>query len=72
MENMILGAILAVSFWSYFKDIKPTLVITCSIPLSVVLRSFDVFYRNVVKYHFHCPVLRLGVSMLVDNSIIVI
>lgn len=41
MENMILGAILAVLILILFlKDIKPTLVIACSIPLSVVLRSF--------------------------------
>ena len=37
MENMILGAILAVLILILFlKDIKPTLVIACSIPLSVV------------------------------------
>ena len=41
MENMIVGAILAVLILILFlKDIKPTLVIACSIPLSVFLQSF--------------------------------
>ena len=37
VENMIVGAILAIIVLLLFlKDMKPTLVIACSIPLSVV------------------------------------
>ena len=74
MENMIVGAILAITYSdSVLKDIKPTLVIACSIPLSVVLQSFDVFYRNIVKYHFIVG-LALGVPacLAANNSIVVI
>lgn len=41
VENMIVGAILAIIVLLLFlKDIKPTLVIACSIPLSVVLQWY--------------------------------
>ena len=37
VQNMIVGAILAVIVLILFlKDIKPTIVIACSIPLSVI------------------------------------
>lgn len=41
VENMIVGAILAIIVLLLFlKDMKPTLVIACSIPLSVVLQWY--------------------------------
>lgn len=50
VENMIVGAILAIIVLLLFlKDMKPTLVIACSIPLSVV---FAVVLMYFVKHYF--------------------
>ena len=73
MENMILGAILAVLILSLFlKDIKPTLVIACSIPLSVVFAIVLMYFTGISLNIISLSGLALGVGMLVDNSIVVI
>lgn len=73
MENMILGAILAVLILILFlKDIKPTLVIACSIPLSVVFAIVLMYFTGISLNIISLSGLALGVSMLVDNSIVVI
>ena len=46
MENMIVGAILAIFVLLLFlKDIKPTLVIAASIPLSVIVAVVLMYLR---------------------------
>lgn len=73
MENMILGAILAVLILILFlKDIKPTLVIACSIPLSVVFAIVLMYFTGITLNIISLSGLALGVGMLVDNSIVVI
>ena len=73
MENMILGAILAVLILILFlKDIKPTLVIACSIPLSVVFAIVLMYFTGISFNIISLSGLALGVGMLVDNSIVVI
>lgn len=73
MENMILGAILAVLILILFlKDIKPTLVIACSIPLSVVFAIVLMYFTGILLNIISLSGLALGVGMLVDNSIVVI
>ena len=73
MENMILGAILAVLILILFlKDIKPTLVIACSIPLSVVFAIVLMYFTGISLNIISLSGLALGVGMLVDNSIVVI
>ena len=72
MQNMIWGALLAILVLLLFlKDIKPTIVIACSIPLSVVavvLMYFTGITLNIISMSG----LMLGIGMLVDNSIVVI
>lgn len=73
MENMIVGAILAVLILILFlKDIKPTLVIACSIPLSVVFAIVLMYFTGISLNIISLSGLALGVGMLVDNSIVVI
>ena len=73
MENMILGAILAVLILILFlKDIKPTLVIACSIPLSVVFAIVLMYFTGISLNIISLSGLALGVGLLVDNSIVVI
>lgn len=48
VENMIVGAILAIIVLLLFlKDMKPTLVIACSIPLSVVFAVVLMYFTNI-------------------------
>ncbi len=73
MDNMISGAILAVLILLIFmKDIKPTLVIACSIPISVVAAVVLMYFSGVTLNVISLSGLALGIGMLVDNSIVVI
>ncbi len=73
MNNMIVGAILAILILLIFlKDIKPTLVIACSIPVSVVFAVVLMYFSGVTLNMISLSGLALGIGMLVDNSIVVI
>lgn len=73
MENMIFGALLAVVVLMLFlKDIKPTLVIACSIPLSVIVAVVLMYFTGITLNIMSMSGLALGIGMLVDNSIVVI
>lgn len=73
MNNMIYGAILAIIILLIFlKDIKPTLVIACSIPVSVVFAVVLMYFSGVTLNMISLSGLALGIGMLVDNSIVVI
>ena len=73
LENMVLGAILAIAVLIVFlKDIKPTLVIACSIPLSTVFAIVLMYFSNISLNIISLSGLALGIGMLVDNSIVVI
>ncbi len=73
LSNMIVGALLAVVVLIVFlKDIKPTLVIGCSIPLSVIFAIVMMYFTNISLNIISLSGLALGIGMLVDNSIVVI
>lgn len=73
MDNMIYGAILAVLIlFIFMKDIRPTLVIACSIPISVVAAVVLMYFSGVTLNVISLSGLALGIGMLVDNSIVVI
>lgn len=73
LENMIVGAILAILVLLLFlKDLKPTLIIACSIPLSVVFAIVLMYFTNITLNVISLSGLALGIGMLVDNSIVVI
>lgn len=73
MQNMIWGAILAIIVLLLFlKDIKPTIVIACAIPLSVVTAVVLMYFTGISMNIISMSGLLLGIGMLVDNSIVVI
>ena len=73
MQNMILGAILAIFVLLLFlKDLKPTIVIACSIPLSVMSAVVLMYFTGISLNIISMSGLMLGIGMLVDNSIVVI
>ncbi len=73
LQNMIFGAVLAIIVLLLFlKDIKPTIIIACSIPLSVVFAVVMMYFTNISLNIISMSGLALGIGMLVDNSIVVI
>lgn len=72
-ENMIVGAILAILVLVVFlKDWRPTIVIACSIPLSVITAIVLMYFTDISLNIISMSGLMLGIGMLVDNSIVVI
>ncbi|MCQ2491681.1 MAG: efflux RND transporter permease subunit [Lachnospiraceae bacterium] len=73
LENLILGAIFAIIVLLLFlKDLRPTLVVALSIPISVVFAIVLMYFTGITLNIISLSGLALGVGMLVDNSIVVI
>lgn len=73
LENLVLGAILAIIILLFFlKDIKPTLIIACSVPISLMAAIVLMYFSGVTLNVISLSGLAIGVGMLVDNSIVVI
>jgi HAE1 family hydrophobic/amphiphilic exporter-1 len=73
VQNMLYGAILAIIVLLLFlRDLKPTIVIACSIPLSVVTAIVLMYFTGISLNIISMSGLMLGIGMLVDNSIVVI
>ncbi len=73
VNNMIFGAGLAILILLLFlKDIRPTLVIAVSIPISVIFAVVLMYFSGVTLNMISLSGLALGIGMLVDNSIVVI
>ena len=70
---MLVGAALAIIVLAIFlKDIKPTLVVGVSIPLSVLFAVVLMYFTGLDMNIMTLAGLSLGVGMLVDNSVVVI
>lgn len=73
VQNLLVGAFLAIIIlFIFLKDIRPTLIVACSIPLSVVAAVVLMYFSGVTLNVISLSGLALGVGMLVDNSIVVI
>ena len=73
LENLVFGAILAILILLVFlKSIRMTLVIACSIPISITTALVAMYFSGVTLNVISLSGLALGVGMLVDNSIVVI
>ena len=73
LQNLIYGAILAVIILLVFlKSLRPTFVIACSIPISIMTALVAMYFSGVTLNIISLSGLALGVGMLVDNSIVVI
>lgn len=72
-NNIIFGAGLAILILLLFlRDIRPTAVIACSIPISIVAAVVCMYFSGVTLNVISLSGLALGIGMLVDNSIVVI
>ena len=73
ISSMLVGAALAIIVLAIFlKDIKPTLVVGVSIPLSVLFAVVLMYFTGLDMNIMTLAGLSLGVGMLVDNSVVVI
>lgn len=73
MNNLVSGAILAIIIlFLFLKDIRPTAIVACSIPISVMGAVVLMYFSGISLNIISLSGLALGVGMLVDNSIVVI
>lgn len=73
ISNILFGAFLAIFILLIFlKDIRPTLVVALSIPVSLVTAIVCMYFSGVTLNVISLSGLALGIGMLVDNSIVVI
>ena len=73
INNILVGAVLAIVILIIFlRDIRPTLVIAISIPISLVTAIVCMYFSGVTLNVISLSGLALGIGMLVDNSIVVI
>ncbi|MDO4489824.1 MAG: efflux RND transporter permease subunit [Lachnospiraceae bacterium] len=73
LQNLMYGALLAILILLVFlRDIRPTAVVACSIPLSVMTAVVLMYFSGISLNIISLSGLALGVGMLVDNSIVVI
>ena len=73
LTSMAVGAALAILVLAIFlKDIKPTLVVGISIPLSVLFAVVLMYFTGLDMNVMTLAGLSLGIGMLVDNSVVVI
>lgn len=71
--SLFYGAILAVLVLLLFlKDLKPTLIIGLTIPLSVMATFILMYFYKISINIMSLSGLALGIGMLVDNSIVVL
>lgn len=73
IDNMLSGAVLAILVLLIFlKSVRPTFVIACSIPISIMTAVVLMYFSNITLNIISLSGLALGIGMLVDNSIVVI
>ncbi len=73
VQNLLYGGILAIVILLMFLwDLRPTFIVACSIPLSLVAAVTAMYFSGVTLNIISMSGLALGVGMLVDNSVVVI
>lgn len=73
INNVLFGSLLAIIILIIFlKDLRPTAVVACSIPISLVSAIVCMYFSGVTLNVISLSGLALGIGMLVDNSIVVI
>ena len=73
LSNLVEGAVLAILVLALFlKDLRPTLVVAISMPLSVLFAIVMMYFTGITFNILSLSGLALGIGMLVDNSVVVI
>ena len=73
LRSLLLGALFAVIIlFLFLRDIRPTFITLCSIPISVVFAVVLMYFSGVTINMISLSGLAVAVGMLVDNSVVVI
>jgi len=73
LSNLFLGALFSVLvLYLFLRDIRPTFITLCSIPISVIFAIVLMYFSGVSLNMISLSGLAISVGMLVDNSIVVI
>lgn len=73
MQSLLLGALFAIIIlFVFLKDIRPTFITLCSIPISVIFAIVLMYFSGVTLNMISLSGLAIAVGMLVDNSVVVI
>ena len=72
-SSLLWGALFAVIvLFIFLRDIRPTFITLCSIPISVIFAIVLMYFSGVSLNMMSLSGLSIAVGMLVDNSIVVI
>ena len=73
ISSLLLGALFSVIvLFLFLKDIRPTFITLCSIPISVIFAIVLMYFSGVTINMISLSGLAVAVGMLVDNSVVVI
>ena len=73
LKNLFLGAVFSVLIlFIFLRDIRPTFITLCSIPISVIFAIVLMYFSGVSLNMISLSGLAIAVGMLVDNSVVVI
>lgn len=72
-SSLLWGALFAVIIlFVFLKDIRPTFITLCSIPVSVIFAVVLMYFSGISLNMMSLSGLAIAVGMLVDNSVVVI
>ena len=73
LSSLLLGAVFAILvLFLFLKDLRPTFITLCSIPISVIFAIVLMYFSGVTINMISLSGLAVAVGMLVDNSVVVI
>jgi len=73
LNSLLLGALFAIIvLYLFLKDLRPTFITLCSIPISVIFAIVLMYFSGVTINMISLSGLAVSVGMLVDNSVVVI
>ena len=73
LNSLLLGALFAiVVLYLFLKDLRPTFITLCAIPVSVIFAIVLMYFSDVTINMISLSGLAVAVGMLVDNSVVVI
>ena len=73
LSSLLLGAVFAIIvLWLFLRDLRPTVITLCSIPISVIFAIVLMYFSGVTINMISLSGLAVAVGMLVDNSVVVI
>lgn len=73
VQSLLIGGALAILIlFLFLRDIRPTLAVGISIPVSVLFALVLMYFSGVTMNIISMAGLAIGIGMLVDNSIVVI